>query len=785
MAYEAHREPSGDEELEKEQKKAEADAANQKAVQVGAEVASNAGHPVVAAIGKGVKTADQASGGKVSELGGKALTKANKIAPFAQGITNKLANSEAGDAAYKAYNIKNKKGAAAGEAAKEGAEKAKEGAEQLKDAQGKKDLPNQVKKDNEGGEKKDSLPSSDDKNKQQTEQAKSKDSDSDTKEAPEDKKSKSDTDGEASGNISFSTKIVAISILPILLFVLIIVVVLTSVVGVFSDFDDAIGISSMQGDETGGIVFNASTKEQKDFFDRIIEVKNDFQMNGKSFDPLNIVAVYHAVNTYGGITLSYEKMDKNLIEEIASSMFSNNTYSEETFKDNLMKYFLVKYLPDSTATTRQAVVNEVFDYIERYYSFIGKQIPSTCTSTGSCTYDIKGFYINGRGNVKKEINVSDLYVRLMQCGKSSGHDYGGTYGLPLENEELIPFEKYILGVAYAEIGSSSEHAFKAQMIAARSYILARPTDMGGWRKLQQENGKWVLQVASCTADQVYCDPDKGCSTVAGGNGQWYQVHSGTGYGRKLNDPIPEDSKLRRYAADVQGETLVNNEGNIVYTTYMSEETNNFNSLAKKGYDYKQILLQVYNKKFPKGNISDINKASCGNCVANGEYSTWRQNEGEWINVKLLPSDRTISQIGCLVTSIAIQIARSGAPTNIDNFNPGTFVEYISSQGAFNGYGELVDYSIVSTAAPTFKYQSVVSLEGMNKSDKLNKIKEIVNQDGVYAVCEVKGNTGQHWVAIDSVVNDRITMMDPGTNETDMWNTYGWNNTSKIVYYKVG
>ena len=149
MSYEARRDSVDD---EKEQKKQEAYAANQKAIQVGAEVASNSGWAPAKAIGTGVKIADQASGGKVSELGGKALTQANKLAPFAQGITNMAANDKLADKAYDVYNAKNSKGASAAEKAKDGAEKvkegaenAKEGAEKVKDAQGRKELPNQMK----------------------------------------------------------------------------------------------------------------------------------------------------------------------------------------------------------------------------------------------------------------------------------------------------------------------------------------------------------------------------------------------------------------------------------------------------------------------------------------------------------------------------------------------------------------------------------------------------------------------------------------------------------------
>ena len=56
--------------------------------------------------------------------------------------------------------------------------------------------------------------------------------------------------------------------------------------------------------------------------------------------------------------------------------------------------------------------------------------------------------------------------------------------------------------------------------------------------------------------------------------------------------------------------------------------------------------------------------------------------------------------------------------------------------------------------------------------------------GYYVVAEVKGNTGQHWVAVDSIQNGVINMMDPGTNATNMWKTYPSRNTSRFVYFKV-
>ena len=385
------------------------------------------------------------------------------------------------------------------------------------------------------------------------------------------------------------------------------------------------------------------------------------------------------------------------------------------------------------------------------------------------------------------MDVSDLYVRLMQCGTGNGHDYGGTFGLPLEGEDLVPFEKYILGVAYQEIGLVDEQAFKAQLVAARSYILARHADMGGWRTLKQEsNGKWVLQTAACTQDQVYCDPDKGCSTP--GDGQWSQVYSGYGHGKTLKQALPQDSPYRRYASQVAGEVLVNDQGYIVYSGYMQNEQNKFVELAKAGNNYKQILMTVYNQGSRNYGASDISKNSCSGsagCVSTGDFAGWKQCGMAWSDTPMGNSGKTICNIGCLVTSVAMQIAKSGVQTNIPDFNPGTFVEYLNSHGGFVSGGNFV-WAGATSAAPDFKYQGSVYVLGMTKQQKLDKLNSLLSQPGVYVVAEVKGNTGQHWVAVDSVVGETVNMMDPGgTNSTDMWATYNWGNTSTFTYYKVG
>ena len=673
------------------------------------------------------------------------------------------------------------------------------------------ETPNQVKTNNAGGgEPSSSLPSSGDKNVPQPSGEPPMDmggmggdafggggglsAAQSAEPSKEDKKDKEGKDKEDSlfsnFQLSKTAKLIIVLAAPSIIVIMFLLAAAGMVVGIFGDFDDAFGISQTTGEDTGNLAYSAATQEQQDFYDRVNSVKTDYQSKGKTVDALKIVSVYHVMKTHGS-NMEYKDMTTSVIEEIADSMFDGNTYSEDTFKSNLINSIFPKYVRKVSKSEREDMADEVFSYISDYYNLIGKTDDNTCSSgSGNCTYDIKGFYIEGKGNVAKNIKVSDLYVRLMQCGTANGHNYGGTFGKALDGEDLVPFEKYVLGCAYQEIGPSSpENAIKAQLVATRSYSLARPTEMGGWRTLSEENGKWILQAASCTQDQVYCDPDKGCS---GSDGQWGQIHSGLSYaGAFSREALAEDHPMRTYASDVEGEVLVNAQGYIIYAGFTSTDQNSWISSANNGLNYKQILLQHYNQGSRNYGASDIIKSSCGgssggNCsTSSGEYATWKQYRGSWTEVPMGDSGKTIRQIGCLVTSISIQIARSGVKTNIQGeFNPGTFVEYLNNHNGFASGGNFI-WASATDAAPDFKYQDAIYTSGWSRDQKLNKIKELTSQSGVYVVAEVKGNTGQHWVAIDHVEGNTVKMFDPGSESTDLWAEYNWANTSELVYYKVG
>ena len=94
---------------------------------------------------------------------------------------------------------------------------------------------------------------------------------------------------------------------------------IASVTSVFTDYDDALGISQEMGEETGNYSHSAS-KEQKEYYERINNVKLRYQASGKSVDALKIVSVFHTLNSHGA-GLSYDKISESDIEFVADAMF--------------------------------------------------------------------------------------------------------------------------------------------------------------------------------------------------------------------------------------------------------------------------------------------------------------------------------------------------------------------------------------------------------------------------------------------------------------------------------
>ncbi len=599
-------------------------------------------------------------------------------------------------------------------------------------------------------------------------------------------------DGEGSSKVSGSVE--GSSLIPKALKIKLILIGAAAAAGLFliivvfaviSSFNPFFGVDKSSGKSTdlGEFDIDPDSDEGK-FYNKVNEVAAEYNTNGTPFDPRLIASVFTTINNYDD-NYSYEEAT-NDIETLANFMVENTItcqYGEETqhvvdkpcpegynevsrtrdinekkFKDKLKTEFLknkVKTLPEDQM---ESLVTDIYQLIEDYKELIGEN-QTVLAAGGMCTYNVDNK------------TISNIKVRLLQCDDDNR-------GEPIEGEELIDFEKYIMGVTYAENGNGPLEAMKTEAIAARSFALTRAKDMGGNFniKLQEENGEMVLSIRSCTEDQVYCDPDKGCwSNDKNANGT---VHSGQQAGKPYSKPpIPMDSPIRKAIEETKGTVLVDDSGNIVMTSYTDTNHQNWNSLAQAGNDCFQILKKDY------PNASRL-QASCSLGAATGEFSSWKQYGAPWSSTKLGPGGDTIAESGCLATSIAIQIARSGTRLFIDPFNPGVLVTTMAAHGGFVG-SSMQWNNAWQFAAPDWtlacdsRSSNSCSLSG-TKANKTNQIASYLNQ-GYYPVVAVK-NEG-HWVAIDHVEGDNVYMFDPGSSSTLLWDQYSYTGSNRILLFR--
>lgn len=324
-----------------------------------------------------------------------------------------------------------------------------------------------------------------------------------------------------------------------------------------------------------------------------------------------------------------------------------------------------------------------------------------------------------------------------------------SFELVYSDDRLIDFDKYILGVAYQEVGggtdSVSEQVFKTQAIAARSYALTRGIGMPEELKLTEENGYIVVNIRQTTSDQAYCDPDLGYYA-----GQLNNCSSG-------HPKLSADSPLRKWAQEVEGLVLVDSKGNIVNTPYFNVDQNKWRSMANNGMKYDEILIKHYDSANNGYTIKRINSA-----VSNTEAENWKQCDSRW--GALTVRKQTICQIGCALTSVSIQIARSGTPTKVSGeFNPGTFMKAHRSNGGFST-NDSITWNVTGVA-PGFKLISSSYLSGT----KEEKIREIGNKisNNEYVVLGVRYSVGGdigHYVAVNYVDSGEIYTFDPNSSK---------------------
>lgn len=201
-------------------------------------------------------------------------------------------------------------------------------------------------------------------------------------------------------------------------------------------------------------------------------------------------------------------------------------------------------------------------------------------------------------------------------------------------------------------------------------------------------------------------------------------------------------------------------------------------IRDNGFDEYDIDSDSDSDSFDIDSSVDDAREKARICYSNGsqsgDFDNWKQNNGPWSGIEIVPG-KTIGSVGCAMTSVAIQIMRSGVATTLgSNFNPGTFCEALKSIGGFDSAGNIY-WKTVSNIAPNFVYVNMFPAS-------LASITSYVNQ-GYYIILQVKN--GHHWVAVTDVVGDKIYMDDPGSGGSEVGETYGKSSIGRMAVYKVG
>ncbi|MBP3841958.1 MAG: hypothetical protein IK997_07580 [Bacilli bacterium] len=239
---------------------------------------------------------------------------------------------------------------------------------------------------------------------------------------------------------------------------------------------------------------------------------------------------------------------------------------------------------------------------------------------------------------------------------------------------------------------------------------------------------------------------------------------------------PTASDIKHYDVETETET----EKRVLHIYINSKSPSEL--IAK--YNFNETQLKQYQELSSDKYITMWASAIYGVYGSSGEISTWKQKGREWSNIRIGNTSKTIGDVGCLVTSVSILIKKSDVPTkDIYPFNPGTFVTALNNVYGFDGAN--LQYGPISKVVPGFVYQDRVILRDKSKSEKFDTIKKYY-ESGYYIAIEVAGatETAQHWVALDYVTDNKIVMLDPGSDATDMWSQYDWNKTTQFVYFKA-
>lgn len=158
------------------------------------------------------------------------------------------------------------------------------------------------------------------------------------------------------------------------------------------------------------------------------------------------------------------------------------------------------------------------------------------------------------------------------------------------------------------------------------------------------------------------------------------------------------------------------------------------------------------------------------------YKAWKQYDNRWANVVVnyspeMNRDRTMKEIGCTITAVAMAAVHSGAvPNDFEQFNPLVFLRFLQNNAGLSHCN--LEWNKASEYTPSFKFCGKINDNAFlakTESERIAVMKEKIDS-GYVLIARVKPNSS-HFVAIDYIQGNTVYMMDPNSDSTVLYDKY--------------
>ena len=467
------------------------------------------------------------------------------------------------------------------------------------------------------------------------------------------------------------------------------------------------------------------------------------------------------ITTVGNTTVKSYPTNVNLPEDTKEiSIGDLSTMEDSVFYWNLVNSFIpdyyADYLPELEPKKTEAI-KKIAEDIYLLYKDMGPSQSCSMDYNFICRSDEGSNYYSGTtGNAtasRTEFMNNISPVAISEMTRT------GVYA-------SVTMAQAALESANGGSGLSTKYANYYGMTAGTCAPKAAPSGVSGTVYRSGEGGN------TCSGNSFWDGTVVAMCNSSGKDCQWYRVYdsfenSTRDHSRLLSDKY----NCNVYGSNSEQLQCIKDHGYATDPNYVSKILN-----VIKTYNLSQYDIGTWDGTTTSYDSPTYNNKICynGGSTNSGTFTSWKQYDSQWSNVRL--GNKTVGAIGCAMTSVAIQIMRSGSPLSIEEFNPGTFAQALTKAGGFDAAGNIT-WSAVERIAPNFKF-----VDRINHRPSLQELNNLVSQ-GYYVILNVK--YGRHWVAIDSVdvANNKIYMFDPGSPGTEVGETYGLNSIQRYVYYR--